>query len=717
LKMVVARAGNPEVEEVPIPVCRDNEVMVRTSFSVISTGTETWTIGATEPITASNLVGDRAKLRKAFGLVGNVFRNEGIAGVLDYAKDVRNPRVPLGYSLAGVVVEVGRDIGDIVPGDLVACGGEGKAAHAEFAAVPRNLVAKVPDGVQLSDAAFGTLGAIAVQGFRRSDARVGEAVLVVGVGLVGSLTVQVAKAAGCRVAAVDLREDRANFALQLGADRAFRMDDPKLTEHVSAFTGGRGFDHVIVCASTGSSDPINLASALMRDRGRVTIVGRVGMDIERKDYYQKELDLVMSRSLGPGRYDPIYEEAGVDYPVGYVRWTLNRNIEAFLDLVKDRKIDTSKLVGGRYDISQAPAAYESLKTEGSVAVLLTYTQTPATAEGKGVVLSERNVAGVVGAAVVGPGNYAKEILIPNLRGSSDYSLRWLVSSNPLHARQIGERYRFEKCGTSLSEALADDSVRVVFIATPNNQHLEMVGLAAAAGKIVFVEKPLCITPEELDEAVRIQERTGARIVVGFNRRYAPLVKQLKKELGSTDGPFLMNYRVNADYIPSIRWVQDPKVGGGRIVAECCHFFDLFSFLLGESGPTLDVTCAGINGASTVARDNLVAVAKYKSGSVATLTYSALGNRGLDRERIEVFGAKNAFVLDDFKTLRIYEPNRIRSFGNGRADKGHRAELSELAKAVRGESTSVISFQDAVASMATTFEAERDARASSTAGGD
>jgi predicted dehydrogenase/NADPH:quinone reductase-like Zn-dependent oxidoreductase len=707
--MVVARAGAPEVEDVPPPTCRPGEVLVKTAYSVISTGTETWTIGATQPMGATDLAKDRQKLRKALSLVGDVFRNEGLPGVMDYARDVRNPRVPLGYSLSGVIVEVGRNIRDLAPGDRVSCAGEGKAVHAEYVAVPRNLVAKVPEKVPLSGAAFGTLGAIAMNGFRRSDAKIGESVLVIGVGLVGSLVVQIARAAGCKVTAMDLREERALFALGLGAGDAYSTKDPMVLQHAMALTAGKGFDHVIVCASAESSDPLNVAGLLVRDKGRVTVVGRVGMDIERKDYYQKELDLAMSRSLGPGRYDPSYEEDGGDYPFSHVRWTLNRNMGAFLELLEVGKIDVPALVGGSYDISKAVEAYDSLKTSGKVAVLLTYADTrDIRDEAKVVALQVRTVQGRIRTVVAGPGNYAKEILIPSLRSDSEYLLSWLVSSNPLHARQLGERYRFEKCTTDFAEALADSSVDIVFIATPNDLHYQMVLQAARSGKTVFVEKPLCLSEEELEEIKKTQNSSGARIIVGFNRRYAPLAKEMKAELSRLKGPRLITYRVNADFIPNSRWVQDPSKGGGRIIAECCHFFDFFNYLLGSGRPEVAATSVGVDGGSTVTRDNVVFSLKYRDGSVANLVYSSLGNRSYERERVEVFCEGEAMVIEDFRVLRVLG-KRERQMTLPRVDKGHRAELTEIARALRGKENSLVSFDDAADAMTTTFAAERAAR--------
>ncbi|MDA4119814.1 MAG: zinc-binding dehydrogenase, partial [Thaumarchaeota archaeon] len=492
MRQVIAEAGKVKVVEVPIPQCKETEVLVRSEYSVISTGTETWTLEATRPIGAGEIVGDSSRLKKAVGLASNVLRKEGVSGLVDYVKAVRTPEVALGYSLSGTVVQVGRQVTDIVVGDRVACAGEGSACHAEFVAVPRNLVAKVPEGVSMRDSAFTTLGAIAIQGFRRSGLTLGETVAVVGTGLVGVIVVQVCKAAGCRVIALDVRRERLDLATEMGADIALDIGDPNLMNHITHFTNGRGADSVIVCASGESSDPVNLASKIARDRAKIAIVGRVGMDFERKDYYQKELDVSMSRSLGPGRYDLKYEEQGSDYPVGYVRWTLNRNMEAFIELLAKKRISVAELIGQEYDVENAPEAYEALRTSPKVALLIRYPAEPSHRETFAVQMaSSRPAKEGYGVALVGPGNYAKETLLPLLRKSTRFACRWVVSSDPLHARQVAQRYHFEMFGTALNDALNDPKTDLVILSTPNNLHAKMAIECARAGKPVFVEKPLC----------------------------------------------------------------------------------------------------------------------------------------------------------------------------------------------------------------------------------
>jgi predicted dehydrogenase/threonine dehydrogenase-like Zn-dependent dehydrogenase len=709
MKLVVAEAGEVKVLEVPRPVCGPGDVLVKTAYSVISTGTESWSIDSTEPISPRDLAGDTPRLQKALRLANEVREKEGVRGLVDYVKTVRRPRVTLGYSLTGEVIEVGKRVTDISIGENVACVGEGKASHAEFAAVPRNLVTKIPAEVDMQSAAFVALGAIAIHALRQSQAQVGDSVVVIGAGLVGNLVVQACKAAGCRVAAIDAQPQRLDLAKLSGADLVALNTDEKLLDHIQHFTRGRGADVVFICASTASSDPVNTASAVARDRGLVLIVGRVGMDFDRKLYYQKELNIRMSRSLGPGRYDPAYEEKGVDYPLGYVRWTLNRNMESFLDLLGQGSIKVQGLVEGVVPVEEASRAYERVKSGNKVAILLQYGggKVP-TSSATSVPLLVRPADGKVGVALIGPGGFAKETLLPLLRTEKDFDLRWVISSNPTHALDAAQRYHVQNCGTDLDDALRDLAVGLVVISTPNNLHYEMATRAAKAGKVAFVEKPLCTKEEDLRDFERSKE-TGSRIIVGFNRRYSSYALELKSTMGRLNGPFLINYRVNSDLAPLSRWSEDPEVGGGRVIHECCHFFDLFNFLLGSRATSASVIPTEVSGSTSVSVDNFVATLKYADGSVASLTYSSLGNKNAERERIEVFGQGTVMVLDDFKCLTTYNRAGQRNTFEHGPDKGHRSEFLELAKLLKGRPHSLVSFDEIVAAMRDTFMVDTQLR--------
>ena len=705
----MARAGEVVVSEVPRPVCSDAGVLVRTAFSVISTGTETWTIDSTSPIGASDLAKDSSKLGKAVRLSRQVLESEGVKGFSDYVNSVRHPEFAVGYSSSGVVIQVGRLVTDVSVGERVACAGEGKAVHAEIASVPRNLMAKVPENLDLKDAAFATIGSIALHAFRRSGAQLGDNVAVIGAGLVGNLVAQIAHASGCRVACLDLREDRLALVKDLGVEYVIKSDDPSLLPHLSHFTSGQGFDVVMVCAATPSSGPINLAAQIARSKGKVVIVGRVGMEIERKDYYQKELDLVMTRSLGPGRYDPVYEEKGVDYPLEHVRWTLNRNMSAFLSLLDSKRVNVSDLIGGEFSVENASEAYSSLDRQSKVALVLKYENSPLELETKPrpvlkSATQKKLVSGTIKTALVGPGNFAKETLIPILRRNKDFTLAWVVSSNPVHAVQISKRYGFDKYTCDYGEVLNDPETQLVVISSPNNLHYSMVMQAIKAGKTVFCEKPLCLTMEELEDIRKAQGEKNVPVFVGFNRRYSPLVLKIKERMSRMDGPFMITFRANVGFIPKSSWTQDPAVGGGRIIAEACHFFDLFNFLLGRSDARIQVASADVNGSSSIAKDNVSATLSYGDGSVATLVYTALGSKEMDRERLEVFGQGSSMELDDFKKLRVYGVSP-ESLDLRRQDKGWRHEFEELSKFMRGEKSSMITFDESTSATETTIKVD------------
>ena len=703
----MAEAGKVVVLEVSRPPCKPNEVLVRTAYSVISTGTESWTISATDPISAGDLLEDRSRLGKAISLASEVVRKEGLGGLADYTRAVRKPRVALGYSLSGEVIEVGRLVSDVTIGDFVACAGEGKACHAEFVAVPRNLLVKIPKGTDHKSSAFVALGAIALHAFRRGETQIGETATVIGVGLVGNLLVQIARAAGCRVIAVDLQEERLDLAKESGAEVTLLSSDEKLLDHVQHFTKGQGSDVVFVCASTSSSEPVNVAAQLVKDRGAVVVVGRVGMEFDRKPYYQKELEVRMTRSLGPGRYDQAYEEKGMDYPIGYARWTLNRNMESFIELVAKNEVKLDGLIEASYPVERAAEAYERLKTSRRVAVLLEYPLAPVSKDvPSSIPLFSPSKTERVNVALIGPGNFARETLLPILRTNRHFALRWVVSSNPLNALQTAERYHFERYGTVFEDALGDQAVGVVVISTPNNLHYRMAVEAAKAGKVAFVEKPLCTKEEELREFQQLDPQVQSKIVVGFNRRYSSHILRIKNILATLDGPFLLNYRVNADLVPQSKWSQDPEIGGGRVIHECCHFFDLFGFILDSKSVSATVSAAEVTGSTTVSRDSFSATLKYSNGSVATLVYSSLGNRYAGRERMEIFGQRTVITLDDFRQLTCYSGKKPATYRTSVQDKGHKSEFEELARAARGEKNHLIGAAEIITAMQDTFLIDR-----------
>lgn len=694
------------VADVPVPNVPDNGVLVRTIASVVSAGTERMVLDFAK----KNLL---QKARSRPELVRQVLqraRRDGILATMDTVTRRLAEPMPLGYSLVGEVVDVGQSTRDAAVGDLVACAGAGIANHAEFVAVPQQLFARVPSGfadrAPVEEAAFATLGAIALQAFRLGQPQIGERVAVIGLGLLGQLTVQIAHAAGCRVFGIDLDPARVALALQHGADDACLRADA--TDRGSAFTHGVGFDVVIVAADAQSSDPVVLAAELARDRAHVIALGAFDLSIPRKAFFAKELHFQVSRSYGPGRYDPQYEVHGRDYPIGYVRWTEQRNLAAFVDLVATRRLSLAPLVTHRFDIGDAPRAYDVISgkaNEPFLAVVLAYpADAPLTRRVELAAPTVSRAAGTsVGISVIGAGLFAGATLIPALKRVPGVQLRGLVSAHGLTARTLGESTGFGFSATAVEEALGDPQTDAVCILTRHHLHAAQVIAALEAGKHVFVEKPLCLTAEELERIRATQsQRPQQLIMVGFNRRFAPLAQRMRA-FCHTGEPMVLSYRVNAGYLPPDHWTQDPEQGGGRLLGEGCHFLDFANWFHGEA-PT-QVFARAMGDAGKYRQDNFVVTLAYPSGGVASVLYAANGDTSAGKERIEAFAAGRTAVLQDYRLLDLHRNGGVeRHRERLRADKGHAEECRAFCDAVRTGSASPIAFADLVASTRTALAA-------------
>lgn len=710
MKQVFLKSGAIVVEDVPTPAPGPGEVLVHNAYSLISAGTETLALkGAQKSLVRRALERPDLVLK-----VIEKARTEGIRKTLARVTEKVQELKSLGYSSAGTVVAVGSDVIDINPGDLVACAGVGYASHAEFVTVPRNLVARVPEGVGLDEAAFTTLGAIAMHGIRRTECQLGETVVILGLGLLGLIAVQISKAAGHTVIGLDIDEARVNLARELGADHAFVID-ASTVERIHDLTQGFGADAVVIYAATESSEPVNLAFDLCRRKGRVVGVGAFGMNFDREKMYSKELDFLMSTSYGPGRYDPLYEELGIDYPIAYVRWTENRNMQDFLRLVASGQVNVSRLITLTFPIEQAQEAYAALTTGDNrpLGVLFSYEQASKPSFVISVGPPRRKVSGKIGVAMVGAGSFAREVHLPNLTTLQDmFDVRWVVTKSGTSARQVAERFSIPNASTSLDDALGDPDVDLVVISTRHNLHASQTLAALAAGKAVFVEKPLCMNMEELEAIRSAVESTNLPVFVGFNRRYAPHVRYLRSVLERQGGPHIFLFRVNAGFIPRDHWVQDPVEGGGRLIGEGCHFVDTCNYLVGRNvGATrVHAYSVPVDGVRVVARDNFVIDISYADGSLASIAYVSAGSKELPKERLEVHSAGTSFVLDDFRELVAYGTTIQADGATGATwklaaqDKGHRNELIEIARALRGEPSEAITFAEAYATMAITFEA-------------
>ena len=653
--------------------------LVRTAASLVSAGTERTLV----EFAGKSLAG---KARARPDLVRQTLekaRRDGILTTIEAVRRRLDQPMPLGYSSAGTIVEVGRGLEGFRVGDRVSAAGLGFAVHGEYAVVPRNLLARLPDEVDFESGAFATLGAIGLHGFRLAEPQVGDRIAVIGLGLLGQLCLGIGRAAGCRMFGVDIDARRVDLAQQLEA-KAVQRDGAE--EAAAAFTQGKGFDAVLICAHSSSADPLVLAGGIARDRAVVVAVGAVDLHIPRKPYYEKELRFLVSRSYGPGRYDPSYEEAGQSYPIGYVRWTETRNLESFLELLADGRVDVQPLISHRFSIDRAVEAYNLIgggTDQAYLGVILTYSSADQAAESPRVLsLSPRAAAGAatVRLGALGAGSFATGVLFPALRRVSDVELVGLATATGLKAADVGRRFGFRFATTDAEALIADARINTLAVLTRHYLHCEQTVAALKAGKHVFCEKPLAITRQELDEVAKAAKVSAGLLTVGFNRRFAPLAVRLREALAGMDQPLMMHYRVNAGPLPRSHWLLDPLQGGGRIIGEACHFVDFLAFLAGST-PTR-VGAHGLRENGRLSEENVVLSLEFGNGSMGTVTYAANGDRSFPKERVEVFGGGGVAVLDDFRRLELRLGGRRRAWGHWlRQDKGHRGIWEAFASAI------------------------------------
>ncbi|RCK75547.1 MAG: putative zinc-binding dehydrogenase [Anaerolineae bacterium] len=686
------RTGKTQLIETPTPALKPGFLLVKTRASLVSAGTERMLVA----FSGKSLVGKARSRPDLVRQLLNKARQEGILTTLEIAFNRLDQAMPLGYSSMGKIVAIGEGVSGFQIGQRVACGGGGYAVHAEFALVPKNLVAPVPDTVPDEAAAFATVGAIGMHAFRLTNAQVGERIAVIGMGLVGFMAALVARSAGCEVAAFELDPWRLNLCREMG----FAATEPgQALELTPAFTDGKGFDAVIIAADTPSSQPVELAAAIARSRAKIVAAGAVGEELPRKPYYEKELFFVNSRSYGPGRYDPHYEEQGVDYPIDYVRWTEGRNLAAFVRLLEKQAIDVKPLITHRFPLDQAEAAYALISHkdgEPFLAVLFEYPdqeQEPTSkidfpAVQKPVMHSESPLR----IGVIGAGNFASMVMLPILKRTKGVELRGIASASGLAARHLGEKYHFHYVTSEAEQILQDQEINLVMILTRHHLHALQTAAALRNGKHVFCEKPLAICEADLhlvqgalgltaDQGGASQEaKEIPLLMVGFNRRFAPFVQQLKKFMTPRHQPALIHYRVNAGYIPRSHWVQDAHQGGGRLTGEVCHFLDTIVYLL-EALPT-KVWVKSLPDEQWYCEDNLVLNFSFPDGSIGVITYLANGDKAFPKERIEVFWGGKVAVMDDFRRLELVHAGQRRMERSWlRQDKGHAAELRAFVQAI------------------------------------
>lgn len=695
------RSGETAVIEVPVPNPQPGAVLVRTAVSLVSAGTERMMV----EFAGKSLLG---KARSRPDLVQQVVdrvRREGLLAVADAVRNRLDQPMPVGYSSAGTIAAVGSGVTGYRVGDRVACAGGGYAVHAEYAVVPQNLLAHIPDSVDFESGAFTTLGAIALHGFRLAEPQMGERVAVIGLGLLGLLSVEIALAAGCTVLGVDLDPVRVELAHGLGAEAILRGD---AEDAAAAHSRGEGFDLILICADTPSDDPVELAGEIARDRARVVAIGAVGMGIPRRVYYEKELSIIVSRSYGPGRYDPTYEEKGQDYPIGYVRWTEGRNLSAFVDLLAKGQLDVQPLISHRFPIERATEVYSLITGKASASflgVLLTYPslQDEAGAVERKITIAEKLVSPTspLRLGVLGAGNFATGVLFPALRRVRGIEFIGLADAAGLKGVRAGQRYGFRYATTDEEEILADEQINTVAVLTRHNLHAWQVVAALKAGKHVFCEKPLALNRDELTDVAATANASDKLLSVGYNRRFAPLAVRMKNFFDAVHEPLVLHYRVNAGYLPPEHWVHDPDQGGGRIVGEVCHFIDFMTFLV-DAMPQR-VLAYGLPDNSRYKEDNVVIMIEFPDGSLGTIAYLAAGDRGLPKERVEVFGGGRVAVLDDFRRLEMYSGGRRRIRRAWfRRDKGHRDEWIAFVAAVASGGAPPIPYEQLFAVTTTSF---------------
>ena len=701
------KTGEVWVEDIPAPGLQPGTVQVRNRFSVVSAGTER----ATVEFGRQGMVG---KARARPDLVREVVTKAKRDGLLSTIASVRNrldESQSLGYSCAGTVLAVGEGVMQFKPGDRVACAGAGYAAHAEVVSVPKNLVVAVADQVELESAAFTTIGAIALQSIRLADTKIGEVVAVLGLGLVGQIAVRLLKAAGCTVVAMDPIADRCNLAEKGGCDTAV-VDDAAIRSAVAAKSSAAGADAVIIAAATSGDGPIELAGELARDRGVVVAVGAVGMNVPRRAYYEKELNLRVSRSYGPGRYDPKYEEKGQDYPIGHVRWTENRNMRAFVQQLAEGRIDLGPLVSHRFPIDEAAQAYDLVTrddAESNMGIVITYDEGPDTSrrltlrprvETRGAPASSAKIG------LLGAGAFAASTLLPAMKKARGVEFVTVCSAGGRSARHLGDRFGFVNATTDEADVLEDSAINTVVIATRHHLHARQAVSALVAGKHVFCEKPLALNEEELGSVVaEAAARPSALLAVGYNRRFSPMTEQLMTFLEGVSEPLVIQCRINAGYLSSDHWIQDPEQGGGRIVGEVCHFVDLMTLIAG--GLPVRVAAHAVRDGGRYRGDNVVATIEFSSGAIATITYVANGDASVAKERIEVFGGGRVAVLDDFRRLQLTAngKTKARSSRLGQ-NKGHRAQWETFVKALGEGEPWPVALEDLVSTSLATFAIEK-----------
>ncbi|MFT7049600.1 MAG: putative dehydrogenase/threonine dehydrogenase-like Zn-dependent dehydrogenase [Psychroserpens sp.] len=689
-------SGDMIIQEVPYPQLGKGMVIVKNHYSIISAGTE----GSTVVAARKSLIGKAKERPQQVKQVMDTLKKQGPIQTYRAVMKKLDAYSPLGYSCAGEVIEVGEGVTEFEVGDKVACAGAGYANHAEIVSVPINLCVKLDTNTNLKDAAYNTLGAISMQGVRQADLRLGESCVVIGLGLLGQLAALILKASGVTVIGVDISEAAvkqaiANNAVDLGLTR----NAAGIEEQIQSATNGYGADAVIIAAATSSLDPINFAGAMARKKGKVIVLGAVPTGFDRDPFwYRKELELKMACSYGPGRYDLNYEEKGIDYPLPYVRWTEKRNMEAFQNLIATSRINIEYLTTHEFEFEDAKSAFDLVvsKTEPFTGIALKYDTQKAALKTK-ISTSEIEKLGKINISFIGAGSYAQGNLLPNIPDTDEVGRIGVLTNTGTTSKRVAEKFNFQFCATEEADVL-DDKTNTVFVATRHDSHGPYVLKSLEANKNVFVEKPLCLLETELDAIIEAQATANKAVMVGFNRRFSPLTKKLKKAIG--DHPMTMLYRINAGAIPGDNWIQDLEIGGGRVLGEVCHFIDYLTYLNG-SLPT-KVSATALPDAHQL-NDTLNILIQFENGSSGVVGYYANGSKSMTKEYVEVFSAGVSATLNDFKELKIYgkgTPKKEKPFNQ---NKGQKEMVIAFVNGLLSDGKAPIPFEEVIAVTKASFK--------------
>lgn len=687
------KSGIMEILEVPFPALSKGKVLIRNAYSLISAGTE---VSKVKTARSSLIKKAQEKPDKVKQVIDSL-KTEGMKSTYQKVMNKLDFPSPLGYSCAGKVIEVSDDVTEFQVGDFVACGGA-DSVHAEVVSVHKNLCVKIPKNVKIEHAAYTTVASIALQGIRQADLRLSESCIVIGLGLIGQLTVQMLKTSGVNVVGIDIDDNMVELATKSGATLAFNRNNNSLENSTLNMSKGHGVDAVIITAGTTSIDPVELAGRLCRKKGKVIIVGAVPTGFTRPNYYKKELELKMSCSYGPGRYDVNYEEKGLNYPIEYVRWTENRNMLAFLELLSNKSLDIDLLTTHMYDFEDAKKAYQLIinKEEMFVGILLKYnikSEIKVNIKNNKINKNSNNEKTIIG--FIGAGSFAQKFLLPNVNKNCD--LFGVATASGNNSKNIVDKFNFKYAFSDYNELIKKSEVNTIFIATRHNLHAECVLKSLQNGKNVFIEKPLCLKESELEEIKNEYEKNNVSVMVGFNRRFSPHIKKVK-QIFDNSRPKAINYRINVGNIPSDHWTHDPEIGGGRIIGEVCHFLDLSMYLADSMPKSIS---ANVMDSNFHMNDTLVINVKFKNGSIANISYFANGSKALAKEYLEIFSDGVTAVIDDFKKLTIYD-NR-KKVSHKINDKGHKEGVKQFLDSIAKGNIAPISFEDIYMTTKMTFD--------------